>query len=178
MLFADVRGSTPLAEKLGAMEFSRLINNFYSTATKLFIESDGLIDRLIGDQVIVLYLPGLVGPDHAVIAIEAAHALLRATGHENREGPRIPVGVGIHTGRAFVGKVGNEGVTDFTVLGDAANLTARLSSAARAGEILISEAAVKAAHLTDGNPETQTLELKGISTPVKVWVQRVSPPSA
>lgn len=175
MLFADVRGSTPLAEKLGPTEFGHLISNFYSTATKLFIQTDGLIDRLIGDQMIVLYLPGLAGPDHAKIAVETAKDLMRATGHADSNGPWIPVGAGVHTGRAFVGKVGHEGVTDFTVLGDAPVVAARLSSIARAGEILISEPAAAAANFVVDNPETRTLELKGISEPVKVWVQRVAP---
>lgn len=81
----------------------------------------------------------------------------------------------ILTGQAFVGKVGHEGVTDFTVLGDAANVTARLSSSARAGEILISEAAAAAAHWRTDDLETRTLELKGHSEPMKVWVQRIAP---
>jgi adenylate cyclase len=175
MVFADVRGSTTLAEQMSPMEYGQLINNFYSTATKQLIQTDGLIDRLVGDQVIALYLPGFAGPEHAALAVEAGKALLRATGHARPEGPWIPVGVGVHTGQAFVGKVGHEGVTDFTVLGDAANVAARLSSLALAGEILISEAAVRAARLTLDQAETRLLELKGRSEPLKVWVQHVTP---
>ncbi|MCC7165651.1 MAG: adenylate/guanylate cyclase domain-containing protein [Anaerolineae bacterium] len=175
MVFADVRGSTALAEKMDPMEFSRLIDRFYSTATKLFIQTDGLIDRLIGDQVIVLYLPGLAGPNHAAIAIESAKELLRATGHARPEGPWIRVGAGVHTGRAFVGKVGQEGVTDFTVLGDAPNVAARLSSSAQAGEILVSEAAVAAAHIVADSLGMRTLALKGRREAMKVWVERIAP---
>lgn len=174
MLFADIRGSTPLAEKLGATEYGRLISEFYNTATRLFVQTDGLIDRLIGDQVIVLYLPGLAGPAHASIAIETAQALLHATGHADPNGPWIPVGAGVHTGQAFVGKVGHEGVTDFTVLGDAANVTARLSSSARAGEVLVSSAAAAAAQLVTDTLEQRTLEIKGHSAPMDVWVIHIA----
>jgi adenylate cyclase len=125
--------------------------------------------------VIALYLPGFAGPQHAALAVEAGVALLRATGHTRPEGPWIPVGVGVHTGQAFVGKVGHEGVTDFTVLGDAANVAARLSSLATAGEILISEAAAHAAKLVLEQAEIRLLELKGRSEPLKVWTQRVAP---
>lgn len=175
MLFADVRGSTPLAEKLGPTEFGRLISTFYNTATRLFVQTQGLIDRLIGDQVIVLYLPSLAGPAHAKIAIETAQALLRATGHADPIGPWVPVGAGVHTGVAFVGKVGHEGVTDFTVLGDAANVTARLSSSAQAGEVLVSQAAAAAAHLVTDNLEQRTVEIKGHAAPMDVWVIRIAP---
>jgi adenylate cyclase len=175
MVFADVRGSTALAEKMTPMDFSRLMNRFYSIATKQFIETDGLIDRLVGDQVIALYLPAFAGPEHAAQAIGSAKVLLRATGHDRPEGPWVSVGIGIHTGQAFVGKVGQEGVTDFTVLGDAANVAARLSSRASAGEILISEAAVAAAHYEAEQMQTQMLELKGRREPMKVWALKIAP---
>ena len=173
-LFADVRGSTTLAEKMSPMEFSRLIDRYYSAATRLIIQDNGFVSRLIGDQMIALYLPAFSGSDHAGIAIKTASELLRTTGHEQTGGPWIPVGVGIHTGQAFVGKVGHEGVTDFTVLGDAANVTARLTSQARAGEILISEDAAAAANLPPGEFEIRNLELKGRSSALQVWVLRIT----
>jgi adenylate cyclase len=130
MLFADVRGSTALAEGMSPTQFGGLINRFFSTATDVLLETSAMIDRLVGDQVIALYLPAFTGSDHAQVAVEAARELLQKTGHTNPDGPWIPVGVGIHTGVAFVGKVGQEGVNDITVLGDAPNVAARLSSLA------------------------------------------------
>src|SRR5678816_28693 len=94
-------------------------------------------------QVIGLYIPGFAGAEHRALAIQAAQDLLHATGHSPTTEPWIPVGIGIHTGVAFVGSVGNAGVaTDITVLGDAANTAARFSSSAKAGEILLSESAI------------------------------------
>lgn len=95
--------------------------------------------------------------------------MLIATGHTATDGPWIPVGVGIHTGVAFVGKVGQEEVNDITVLGDALNVAARLSSNARQGEILISDAAFIAASLDTDGITSRQIELKGRKETMKIW---------
>jgi adenylate cyclase len=169
-LFADVRGSTTLAESMGTAEFARLINRFFVTATDVIVKSDGFVSRLVGDEVIAIYLPATSGENHVRRAFETARELLVATGHADPGGPWIPLGAGVHTGRAFVGVVGTErGVRDFTALGDEVNVTARLASTARAGEILISDAALKAARLDTVGMEMRRLELKGRQEPVDVW---------
>ncbi|HLO33441.1 MAG TPA: adenylate/guanylate cyclase domain-containing protein [Anaerolineales bacterium] len=174
MFFADVRGSTTLAEQMSAREFSRLINRFYTLATHVLIQTDALVDRLMGDEAIGLYIPGFAGPEHPRKAIEAAQDLLKLTGHRDTRGPWLPVGIGIHTGPAFVGVVGSEENTaDFTALGDNVNIAARLASHAGTGEILISEAACSAAHLDFGDLERRQMELKGKSEPISVCVLRV-----
>jgi adenylate cyclase len=171
MLFADVRGSTTLAETMNPTEYSRLINRFYSTATEIMVHTDALIDKIIGDQVAGMYVPGFAGQEHARRAIEAAQDILRATGHQAPEGPWIQLGVGVHTGTAFVGSLGSEqGTTDITVLGDAANVAARLSTNAGIGEILVSDSAYSSAGIDLGGLEKRVLELKGKSEPLPVWV--------
>ena len=72
MLFADVRGSTRLAEQMSAREFSQLINRFYKVATHVLVQTDALVDRLMGDEAIGLFIPGFAGPEHPRRAIEAA----------------------------------------------------------------------------------------------------------
>lgn len=175
MLFADVRGSTTLAEQMSASEFGRLINRFYAVGSEVLVQTDAMVDRLMGDQVIGLYIPGFAGAQHAQLAIQAAQELLRQTGHADPKGPWLPVGVGIHTGPAYVGVVGGgEGnPSDFTALGDNVNTTARLASEAGAGEILISEAAYAAAGLDLGDLERRQLELKGKSGATGVMVLHV-----
>lgn len=171
MLFADVRGSTTLAEGMNPTEYSKLINRFYSTATRVLVTTDALIDKIIGDQVAGMYVPGFAGQEHARRAIEAAQEILRATGHSSAEGPWIPLGAGVHTGTAFVGALGSEeGTIDITVLGDAANTAARLSTNAGIGEILVSEPAVKAAGLETNDLVQREIELKGKSEPLTTWV--------
>ncbi len=178
MLFADVRGSTALAEQLGTMEFSRLIGRFYKVATDVMVNSDALVDKLIGDEVTGIYTPGFAGPDHARVAIEAAKLLLTATGHLDPEGPWVSVGAGVHTAEAFVGAVGSQdGLTDVTALGDGPNTAARLASAAATGEIVVSEDAARAAELDVEGLERRSLELKGKAEPVSVRVIKIHPGS-
>jgi adenylate cyclase len=172
MLFADVRGSTPLAESMSPMAFSKLINRFYMVANEVFSDSEALLNRLIGDQVIGLYVPGFAGINHRGKAIRAAEDLLRKTGHMNSEGPWLSIGIGVHTGVAFLGSVGsNENTTDIAVLGDPPNTAARLSSSAATGEILISEDAYVPDMNLDGLEKRQ-LSLKGKSNLVNVYVMK------
>lgn len=177
MLFADVRGSTTLAEQMSAKDFSQLMNRFYTVASRVLIKTDALVDRLMGDEVIGLFIPGFAGEEHSRRAIEAAQELLELTGHHNSEGPWLPVGVGVHTGPAFVGVVGGDedNPSDFTALGDNVNVTSRLASQAGPGEILISEAAYQKARLELDDLEQRDLELKGKSETTRVRVYHVSP---
>jgi len=174
LLFADVRGSTTLAERVGPTEFHRLINRFYQVSTDILIETGALIDKLVGDEVVALYAPGIAGPDFAAKAVEAARKMVLATGHADAGGPWLPIGVGVHSGAVYVGAVGSsDGQSDITVLGDAANTAARLASQAGPGEILVSEDACRTAGL-DAAGEMRTLQLKGRVQPVTVRVMGVS----
>ena len=107
-----------------------------------------MVNRLMGDQVIGLFVPRFAGSDHAKVAVSATLDLLRATGHGDPQGPWIPIGIGVHTGMAYMGAVGSkEGVNEIAGSGSAPNLTARLSSQAADGEVLVSQAAATAAGL-------------------------------
>ncbi len=128
---------------------------------------------MIGDEVAGLYAPGIAGKDHARIAIEAAQAILRASGHGDPDGPWIPVGAGVHTGIAFVGSVSSEGITDITALGDSVNTAARLASQARAGEVVVSDDSARAAGLSTDGLTALHLQLKGRAEPVDTWVIEV-----
>jgi adenylate cyclase len=170
LLFADIRGSTGLAESMGPGQFQRLMGRFYHVATGVLVDRDAVIDKFVGDEVVALFIPALTGADHAGRAVAAARDLLRATGHHERGGPWAPLGVGVHSGPAYVGSVGDT-VTDFTALGDTVNVTARLASAAAAGEILVSDDAAVRAGL-DASLETRHLTLRGRAQPLDVRVLR------
>lgn len=167
MLFADVRGSTTIAEKISPTEFRAKINRFYKVATDVLLETDAFIDRLIGDEVVGIFFPGLAGAAHASKALGAAARILRVTGHMEQVGPWIPVGAGVHTGVSYVGTVGSEkGAIDITALGDVPNVAARLASLAAPGEIVVSEATRMAAGFDTQGLEPQSRTLKGRSQPV------------
>ena len=163
LLFADVRGSTELAERISSSEFSRLLNRFYDTAGRILVEYDAVVDKFVGDEVMAIFIPALVQELHAARAITAAQEILRRV-------EDLPIGVGIQTGNAFVGSVGEAPHTEFTALGDVVNTAARLASAAGAGEILVSREAADAAGLESGPLEHRSLELKGKSVPTEVVV--------
>jgi adenylate cyclase len=169
VLFADVRGSTGLAERMAPQEFSGLMARFYGAAAGVIDESDGIVDKFLGDGAVALFIPGFAGSDHAADAIAAARGLLEQTGNDGRE-PWIPVGAGVHTGKSFVGSVGEGDARDFTALGDTVNTAARLTGLAGTGEILISTEAASAGGLETTGLEQRTLELRGREQSVDAWV--------
>ena len=171
LLFADVRGSTSLAERMRPQEFSSLIARFYGTAANVVDDWDGLVDKFVGDEVVALFIPGLAGDDHATKAVAAARALMRETGNDDGE-PWVPVGAAVHVGVAYVGRVGEGDACDFTAVGDPVNTTARLASSAGAGEILVSASAAAAAGLDTADLEIRTLALRGREESAEVWVAR------
>lgn len=172
MLFVDVRGSTSLAERMDDAEFSVLMNRFYESTIRVLVKADAFIDKLVGDEVTALFIPGFAGEGHARAAVQAGRELLRVTGHARSDGPWIPVGVGVHTGKAWVGSIaGASGETsDFTALGDNVNVAARLASEADQGEALISEATWWSAGVDIDPLGERELRLKGKSEKVKVMV--------
>ena len=171
VLFADVRGSTTIAERMPPDEFSRLMARFYGAAAGVIDEWDGIVDKFLGDGTVALFIPGFAGSDHAAHAIAAARGLLEQTGNDGRE-PWISVGAGVHTGKSFVGAVGEGDVRDFTALGDTVNTAARLTDLAGPGEILVSADAATAGSLETTGLERRTLELRGREQSVDAWVAR------
>jgi adenylate cyclase len=161
-LFADVRGSTALAETVGAEEFRRLLARFYAEAAAAVDVRNGIVDKFAGDELVALFIPGFAGDDHAADAVAAARELLARTGHEEGS-PWLPVGAGVHVGTAYIGTVGEDEALDFTALGDPVNAAARLAALAGTGEILVSSAAADAAGLDTDGLETRALELRGRS---------------
>lgn len=163
-LFADIRGSTGLAETMSPAEYSAAVNEYVRVASHAIREPNGLVDKLLGDGIMALFIPGFVGGAHASVAIDAARSILRAVS--------VPVGVGVHTGPAWVGFVGGvEDVRDFTALGDAVNVASRLGSEAAAGEILMSDTTAAGAGIPTDGLAARSLDLRGRSEPVQAWVE-------
>ena len=175
MLFVDVRGSTTIAENMENLEFSQLMNRFYEATINVLVRERAFIDKLVGDEVTALFIPGYAGKKHAQRAVRAGKDLLNVTGHGDPTGPWVPVGVGIHTGTAWVGSIaGASGAAaDFTALGDNVNVAARLASNAAQGEVLISKATYSAAQLANDKLERRELQLKGKSDLVNVRVLHI-----
>ncbi len=141
VLFADIRGSTGLAERSSASAFRGLIQAYYRSAAVAIDVNGGIIDKFLGDGIMALFIPMIAGENHAGRAIDAARAVLARVEGDGLAGRGLMVGAGVHTGEAFVGVVGGADKTDFTALGDTVNIAARLGGVAGPGELLVSRAA-------------------------------------
>jgi adenylate cyclase len=166
MLFADIRGSTALSERMSPTEFSHVINRFYTGATRMISVEDGLVEKLAGDAVAAFWGAGFAGPQYVRRTLNVARNLSREMKRQ-----QIPVGIGVHAGVAYFGAMGSpEGLTEITAIGDEVNTAARLASQAAAGEIVVSEQALQQAGVDGSGLEARRLELKGIREPVFVRV--------
>lgn len=170
LLFADIRGSTAIGESMRPSDFRAYLDRFYRLGSRAILEHDGLVDKLVGDEIIGLFFGGITGPRHAKAGVAAGRALIREAGKPDaaHAGP-MPVGGAVHTGVAYVGTTGPEGaVTDFTALGDAVNTTARVVAVAEPGELLVTEEAAIAAQLDRAALPGSLLTLRGRSEPITV----------
>jgi adenylate cyclase len=170
LLFADVRGSTQLGERLSPTDFRAELARYYTVASDAVVANRGIVDKFVGDELVAAF-PPFLGDDHASRALQAARDVLRATGHDDPGGPWLPVGAAVHTGRMWFGTVGEGAHVEITVLGDVVNTTARLVAAAGVGEIFVSADAAALIGL-DGASERRQLELKGKERPTEVVVLR------
>ena len=141
VLFADVRGSTGLAESISGSAFRDLLQGYYKVAASEIDAHGGIIDKFLGDGVMALFVPVLTGENHAGRAIATGRAILDGVEKKGLAARGLMVGAGIHTGEAFVGVVGSDEKLDFTALGDTVNVAARLGGIAGPGELLVSRAA-------------------------------------
>jgi adenylate cyclase len=172
MLFADIRGSTSLAERMSPGEFHDLLDRYFQAATQVIFKHDGFVDKFVGDELVAMFFPLLTGERYIARAIDAAEDLLRVTGHAEADGPWVSIGAGVHCGRAWFGVVGEGTHVEMTVVGDTVNIAARLASVAGPGEILVSADAAAASNLDPGL-ERRSLALKGKELATEVVSVRV-----
>ena len=168
VLFADIRGFTRLSEQRDPEEVSTLLRRFYAGAEKILFP-EAIIDKLIGDEVMALYLP-MYGrfEEAAPVMLRHARELLRVVGYGSGEPPFAEVGIGLDYGEAFVGNVGQGSLNDFTAIGDVVNVASRLQGQAKGGEIVASARLVE--RLGAESPgERIELDLKGKAEPVAAY---------
>ncbi|MGH7320650.1 MAG: adenylate/guanylate cyclase domain-containing protein [Candidatus Rokuibacteriota bacterium] len=144
VLFCDMRGFTPLAERLSPEEVVLLLNEFYTLMIDTTFKHDGTLDKFLGDAVMAVFGAPILHPDHSIRAIRTALAMqagvAELNGNRLRKGKEpIAVGIGVSAGEAVTGTVGTEERMEYAVIGESVNLAARLQSRAASGQILISE---------------------------------------
>jgi len=175
VMFADLRGFTTRSESITPQEATALLRRLYAVAEDVLFP-EALIDKLIGDEVMALYLPIFVAgssftPDDAdrrtVAKVMLGHArrLLEGLGYGSPEGPSLELGIGLDYGEAFVGNIGGgSAVSDFTAIGDVVNTAARLQSNASSGEVLVAERLAR--FLDEPVGALERLAVKGKHEPV------------
>ncbi len=145
VLFSDIRGFTAMAESMGPDAIAQLLSEYFSEMVEVIFEHGGTLDKFIGDAIMALWGAPIAHTDDPDRALEAAIAMQRAIAELNARWvaagrPEIGVGIGINHGEVFAGNIGSHRRLEYTVIGDAVNVAARLCAEAGPGEILVSEA--------------------------------------
>jgi adenylate cyclase len=144
ILFADLESFTALAERTDPHKLLAVLNSYHSMMVKMILEHGGTVDKFIGDAVMALYNTPLEQPDHVLRAVQTAIDI-RESLRQFQQGfdpeYRLPINFGVHTGMAVVGTVGAPEIMNFTAIGDAVNIAARLQTLSKGGQVLISSAA-------------------------------------
>ncbi len=144
LLMSDLRGFTPLAERIPPDRVVKLLNNYLGTMADVLLEFQGTIDEFIGDAILAIFGAPVARDDDAERAVACAVAMQQAMERVNqfnrREGlPQLEMGIAVHTGEVIVGNIGSHRRAKYGVVGTAVNLTARIESYTVGGQVLISE---------------------------------------
>jgi adenylate cyclase len=174
VLYADIRGSTSLAERTEPELLVGFINAYLSRMTEVILSYEGTLDKFVGDEVMALFGAPFPQSDHALRAVRVGLEMQKA--HQAvmeswwaRGVEAAPIGIGIASGELIVGEMGSSQRSDYTVIGRAANLGARICAVAKAGQVLISQATFD---MISGQVEATPiggLELKGVGQGITVY---------
>lgn len=174
VLFIDIRGFTPMSEKLAPEGVAQILNEYLSEVTKCVFRHSGMLDKFIGDAAMAVFNAPTDLEDYCFKAVCAA-VDIKNSGEAlrnrlmERYGKTVNFGIGLNCGEAVVGNIGCEIRMDYTAIGDTVNTAARLESKAAGGEILISEALYERLKDRIDAQFKEEMVLKGKALPVKVY---------
>ncbi|TNJ65770.1 adenylate/guanylate cyclase domain-containing protein [Paenibacillus hemerocallicola] len=175
LIFVDIRGFTTLSEKLEPEQVIQFLNEYLDVCTKAIFKFNGTLDKFIGDGVMAIFGAPIRYDNHAEMAVRAALEMKKQTAMlearlMEKLGFTVRFGVGINCGPAIVGNIGSEELRlDYTAIGDTVNLTARLESNAKPGEILISDNIYeRVSHLFEIESMGE-IKVKGKELPVTIY---------
>ena len=177
-MFVDVRGFTALSERITPDDAVTRLNRFYNLAASSVFALDGTLDKMVGDQVMAFFGAPFCPEDHTARAVRAALNIVSGVGAMNVREDSVEVGAGVATGEVFMGNVGEGEVRDFTVIGDAVNIAARLQGAAGPGEVLVAENTYQEVSAAFASAGQRTLGLKGKEAPPVAYVLRAEQPGS
>lgn len=174
IFYSDIRGFTAMSETLDPYQVVSLLNEHFDRMTRIAYRHDAYVDKFIGDSLMAVFSAPLPRPDDALRAVRMANEMMQDMerlneAREARGDPTYRVGMAIHTGPVVLGNIGSPVKMDYTVIGDAVNLTSRLCAAAGPGQILISEVTYDEVRDHVEVRELEALALRGKTQPVKVY---------
>jgi len=178
IMFCDIRGFTTLSEKLEPEAVLSLLNRYYERVAAEIFSHQGTLDKYVGDGVMALFGAPTPLPSSSLAAVRCAMAMQKQirTLTEAGEEP-LRVGIGLHTAEVVVGNLGTDAYKNYTAIGAGVNLAARIEGATARCEasILFSEEVAEEVRAALTVEEVQTLELKGVAEPVKLYTVREGP---
>jgi adenylate cyclase len=143
VVFADIVGFTPMAEKMEPLEVGQLLNDYFSRMADVVLEYDGTLDKFIGDCIMAVFGAPYPQEDHAERAVRVALEMRRRLTELNKElakDPPIEMRMGINSGKVIAGPIGSHKRKEITVLGDTVNVASRIESmVAKAGQVVVGE---------------------------------------
>jgi adenylate cyclase len=174
VLFADIRGFTSMSENMAAADVLEMLNEYFEIMVQIAFNHEGTVDKFVGDEIMVIWGAPVSHEDDHARAVRAAVDMQKALGEFNRirekEGANpIYIGIGINTGELVAGYIGSSKTMSYSVIGDTVNTGARLCSAAKPGQVVISEHTF--ARLDDEFDcvQLEDIKAKGKSKPLKVF---------
>lgn len=174
VLFADIRGFTTLSENTPASEVLTLLNKYFEIMVSIVFRYEGTVDKFIGDSIMVNWGAPIRHEDDAIRAVSAAidmqHEIIEFNKNQRRMGRQeINVGIGINTGHLVAGYIGSSQTMSYSVIGDAVNTASRLCSAAKGGQIIITEATCKLLGTMFITQKSEPIQAKGKFKPINVF---------
>lgn len=163
ILFADIRGFTKWSEKRSPEDIFDLINSFLTKVIDIVVSYNGTLDKFMGDGFLVIFNAPHNQPDHIQRAIGCAQEISRI------ENNGLRFGIGVHSGKAMAGNIGNAQLMNYTVLGAVVNIAKRLEEFAQAGEVLLSETSACVTEYADQIEYLSDLKIDKRLAPVPVY---------
>ncbi|QFT33792.1 Adenylate cyclase 2 [Labrenzia sp. THAF82] len=173
IVFTDLAGFTDLASHMSAKETAGYLNGYFETVSQAIAERQGTIDKFLGDGVMAFWGAPSEQPDHAAMAIAAVKTL--ADRIEQATGRTMRVRIGVHTGKVVVGDIGSSARMNYTVIGDAVNVAARLQEYGKEvdpdAKVIALASGDTMANLPEGTTATSlgTVQLRGRTAPLSVF---------
>ena len=175
VLFCDIRGFTSLSEKMKPAEVVYLLNNYFEAMIDVVFSHNGTLDKIIGDELMVLYGVPIKGDNDSQNAVNTAMEMFKSLEKFNvrmseENLPELKIGIGINFGKVVSGNIGSEKQMNYTVIGDAVNLAARLCSHAKSGQVVISESVYNQISNQKSFESQKPIMVKGKSNEISNWI--------